>query len=95
MRGWALMKFTASSEKFFEDRIPGVKVPPGHCAEIKKETHAFMFVLNLVARGLFRYNETYCSRPRVRNLSIVLCPLVIMTMFVGKRSVEDITDVSH
>lgn len=24
------MKFTASSEKFLEERIPGVKVPPGH-----------------------------------------------------------------
>ena len=24
------MKFTASSEKFFEERIPGVNVPPGH-----------------------------------------------------------------
>lgn len=31
------MKFTASSEKFFEDRIPGVKVPPGHWVEKKKE----------------------------------------------------------
>lgn len=29
------MKFTASSEKFFEDRIPGVKVPPGHWVEKK------------------------------------------------------------
>lgn len=24
------MKFTASSEKFLEERIPGVNVPPGH-----------------------------------------------------------------
>lgn len=24
------MKFTASSEKFLEERMPGVNVPPGH-----------------------------------------------------------------
>lgn len=38
---------------------------------------------------------TYCSRPWVGNLASVLCPLVIMAMFVGKRSIEDIAYVSH
>lgn len=38
---------------------------------------------------------TYCSRPWVRNLASVFCPLVIMAMFVGKRSIEYIADISH
>lgn len=39
--------------------------------------------------------ETYCSRPRVGNFPSVLCPLVVVAVFVGKRSIEDITDISH
>ncbi len=39
--------------------------------------------------------ETYSSRPGVGNLASVLRPLVIMSMFVGKWSIEDIADVSH
>lgn len=31
------MKFTASSEKFLEERIPGVNVPPGHWTGKTKE----------------------------------------------------------
>lgn len=39
--------------------------------------------------------ETYRSRPWVGNLASVLCPLIIMAMFVGKRSVEYVADISH
>ena len=45
-------------------------------------------------RGLTQ-TETYCSRPRIRDLARVLGPLVIMTVFMGKRSVEHIADVGH
>lgn len=38
---------------------------------------------------------TYCSRPWVGDLPSVLSPLVIMTMFVGEGSVEDVADISH
>lgn len=101
------MKFTASSEKFLEERIPGVKVPPGHWAGGEKRRSLYLFksfvnvllmqiwmsVVYLIA-SLWR-EQTYCSRPWVGNLAIVLCPLVIMAMFVGKRSIEDIADISH
>lgn len=39
--------------------------------------------------------ETYRSGPWVGNLASVLCPLVIMAVFVGKRSIEYIADISH
>lgn len=44
-----------------------------------------------------RHNRTdaHRSRPWVGNLASVLCPLVIMAMFVGKRSIEDVADISH
>lgn len=39
--------------------------------------------------------ETYRPGPRVGNLAGVLCPLVVMPVFVGKRPIEDIADVGH
>lgn len=39
--------------------------------------------------------KTYCSRPWVGNLASVLGPLVVVAVFVGKRSVEDVADVGH
>lgn len=39
--------------------------------------------------------KTYCSGPWVGNLAHVLGPLIIVPVFVGKRSVEDIADVGH
>lgn len=40
-------------------------------------------------------NKTYCSRPRIGNLASVLCPLIVMSMLMGERPIEDIADVSH
>lgn len=40
-------------------------------------------------------SETYCSRSGVGDLAGVLCPLVIVTVFVGKGAVENIADVRH
>lgn len=37
----------------------------------------------------------YRSWTRVRNFASVFCPLVVMTMFMGKGSVEDVADVGH
>lgn len=51
-----------------------------------------MFVVYLIGDNM---TETYCPRPWVGNLASVLCPLVIMAMFVGKWSIEDIADISH
>lgn len=51
-----------------------------------------------VARFLFPEEaggETYCSRARVGDLASVLGPLVVVAVFVGKRSVEDVADVGH
>lgn len=40
-------------------------------------------------RGMYR------SRTRVGNFASVFGPLVVMTMFMGKGSVEDVADVGH
>lgn len=39
--------------------------------------------------------KTYSSWPWVGNLAGVLRPLVVVPVFVGKWSVEDIADISH
>lgn len=87
------MKFTASSEKFLEERMPGVKVPPGHWTGRKTgrslQLRFIIFLLEVNERVKYR------SRTGVGNFASVFCPLVVMTMFMGKGSVEDITNVRH
>lgn len=39
--------------------------------------------------------DQYRSGTWVGDFASVFCPLVVMTVFMGKRSVEDVTDVSH
>lgn len=91
------MKFTASSEKFLEDRIPGVKVPPGHWVGRKRKCLFLDYLRSELDSNIFQeiVIKTYRSRPWVGNLASVLGPLVVMAMFVGKGSVEDITDIGH
>lgn len=87
------MKFTASSEKLLEEGMPGVKVPPGHWMGRKRAE--FQLRVILLPRFEMPDRDQYRSRTWVGDFPRVFCPLVVMTMFMGKRSVEDVTDVGH
>lgn len=45
--------------------------------------------------NLIHINETHSARTRVGDFTSVWSPLVVVTMFVRERPIEDISDVSH
>lgn len=42
-----------------------------------------------------KWQGKHRSRPWVGDFASVLCPLVVVTMFMRKRSVEDVADIGH
>lgn len=89
------MKFTASSEKLLEERIPGVKVPPGHWMGSGERAELRLRFLLLLHRVQIPGRGTDRSRAWVGDFAGVFRPLVVVTMFVSKRPVEDVPDVGH
>lgn len=89
------MKFTASSEKLLEEGTPGVKVPPGHWAGTERgRRHGRPRSFNGAAAEL-NERDKHRSRTWVGDFSGVFCPLVVVAVFMGEGSVEDVADVGH